>query len=322
MWLASDLITTVKLRAMLPTSSASPGTLDADVLAHANDELQSRLVPLVMATNEEYFTFTVDVPLVGGQAVYRVPDRCAGSKLRELTLLVGATIIDLPRIEPERLSQLINGAAGVPAGFVMEAGGVRLVPTPTSGGMSLRMRYYVRPGQLTTAVADFASIVSVNSLTSTRADVVISTGGVMPAGSDGNLYDIVCGRPPFEHLVMDATCFSAFGANIVLEFSLGSSASVQGRESTAGFTGADYVAKRDLSPIVQLPVELNSLLAQRTVCRILQSLGQYDKLDRAEREAERLERVALSLLTPRVDGAPRKLRGLLQNTRRGGWLGF
>jgi hypothetical protein len=308
---------------MLPTSSASPGTLDADVLAHANDELQSRLVPLVMATNEEYFTFTVDVPLVGGQAIYRVPDRCAGSKLRELTLLVGATIIDLPRIEPERLSQLVNGASGVPAGFVMEAGGVRLVPTPTSGGMSLRMRYFVRPGQLTATAADFALIVTAGTVPLLGAvNVVIASGGLMPTGGDGNLYDIVCGRPPFEVLVMDATCFSAVSTTLVLEYSLGSSASVQGRESAAGFSGADYVTKRDLSPIVQLPVELHSLLAQRTVCRILQSLGQYDKLDRAEKEADRLERVALSLLTPRVDGAPRKLRGLLQNTRRGGWLGF
>lgn len=322
MWLASDLISTVKLRAMLPTSSASPGTLDADVLAHANDELQSRLVPLVMSASEEYFTATVDVPLVGGQAVYRVPDRCAGSKLRELTLLVGATIIDLPRIEPERLSQLINGAAGVPAGFVMEAGGVRLVPTPTSGGMSLRMRYYVRPAQLTATAADFSAIATVNSLTATLADVIIAAGGVLPTVGDGNLYDVVCGRPPFEALVMDAQCTSATGTHIALTYSLGSSASVQGSSSSAGFSGADFVTKRDRSPIVQLPAELHSLLAQRTVCRILQSLGQYDKLDRAEREADRLERVALSLLTPRVDGAPRKLRGLLQNTRRGGWLGF
>jgi len=315
--MASDLISTVKLRAMLPTSSASPGTLDADVLAHANDELQSRLVPLVMTTNEEFFTATIDVPLVGGQAIYRVPDRCAGSKLRELTLLVGATIIDLPRIEPERLSQLVNGASGVPAGFVMEAGGVRLVPTPASGGGALRMRYFARPAQLTATAADFATILTAGTQPLVGAvNVIISAGGLMPASGDGNLYDIVCGRPPFEALVMDARCFSAAGTVILLEYSIGSSASVQGRSSGQGFSGADFVTIRDRSPIVQLPAELHSLLAQRTVCRILQSLGQYDKLDRAEREADRLERVALSLLTPRVDGAPRKLRGLLQNSSR------
>lgn len=316
MWLASDLINTVKLRAMLPTSSASPGTLDADVLAHANDELQSRMVPLVMSTNEEYFTATVDVPLVGGQAIYRVPDRCAGSKLRELTLLVGATIIDLPRIEPERLSQLINGASGVPAGFTMEAGGVRLVPTPASAGMSLRMRYFVRPGQLTVTATEFGPISSVTYVSGTVATLAASSITV----TTSSMLDVVASRPPFEPLALDGLSSGATSPYTVTFSAL--SPSVQAAASTVGFLGGDYLTYRDRSPIVQLPAELHSLLAQRTLCRILQSLGQYDKLDRAEKEADRLERVALSLLTPRVDGAPRKLRGLLQNTRRGGWLGF
>lgn len=317
MWLASDLINAVKLRAMLPTSSASPGTLDADVLEHANDELQSRLVPLLLAVNEEYFTATVDVPLVGGQAIYRVPDRCAASKLRDVTLLVGATIIDLPRIEPERLSQLINGASGVPAGFTMEAGGVRLLPTPASSGMSLRMRYFVRPSKLTTTATEFGAISAVTYVSSTVATLAAPIPLTVTTTS---MLDVVAARPPFETLALDGLSAGTSSPYTVTFAAL--SPSIQAGASSVGFIGADYLTYRDRSPIIQLPVELHSLLAQRTLCRILQSLGQYDKLDRAEREADRLERVALSLLTPRVDGAPRKLRGLLQNTRRSGWLGF
>jgi hypothetical protein len=322
MWLASDLIATVKLRCMLPTSSSAPGTADADVLAHANDELQSRLVPLLMSINEEYFVATTDVPLVAGQAIYRVPDRNAASKLREVTLIVGNVVIDLPRIEPERLKMFVAGATGVPAGFVLEAGGIRLIPTPTSGGMSVRMRYFVRPGQLTTTAADFTTVTAAVWSSSTTC-LVTHGAGLGPETGDGIVYDLIAGRPPFEYVAMDGTCDDAVASpssNIV--FSTGVSQSSPGAQSSLGLAGVDYLTVRDRSPVVQLPVEMHSLLAQRTVCRMLQQLGQYDKLDRAEKEASRLEAVALNVLTPRVDGAPRKMRGILQSQRRAGWFGF
>jgi hypothetical protein len=306
--LASALVSTVKLRCMLPTSSSAPGTADADVMAHANDELQSRCVPLLMSMNEEFLTSTTDVPLVGGQAVYRVPDRCAGSKLRDVTLLAGNVVIHLPRIEPEMLNQFVTNATGTPVAFVMEAGGVRLVPTPSAIGLSLRMRYFVRPGAMVTA-AGFAALTSatVSGLTATLGQTL------GPTATDGHLYDVVSARPPFEFLAMDGACTDAVAVN---------PSHITFASVSPGIQAGDYLCQSDTSPLVQLPTEMHSLLAQLTVCRMLQQLGQYDKLDRASAEVARLEKVALNCLTPRVDGAPRKMRGLLQNVRRAGWFGY
>jgi hypothetical protein len=318
MWTAADLVAAVKLRAMLPTSSSAPGTADSDVLAHANDELQSRLVPLLMSVNEEFFTFTTDVALVSGQAVYRVPDRAAAAKLRELNLVSGNVLLNLPRIEPEQLTRfLAGGAVGVPAAFVMEAGGVRLVPTPSASSMTLRMRFFFRPGELTATTSNYATITTATPTSSTEVTLTLGTG-LVPSASTSYLYDLISGRPPFEYLAMDGTCESAL-TPYDMRFSAGYSG-LQSATSAIGWTGADYLAVRGLSPVPQLPSEVHPLLVQRTLCRVLQQLGRYETLDRAEREADRLEKVALSLLSPRVDGAPRKMRGVLQSSRR--WLGF
>ena len=73
----------------------------------------------------------------------------------------------------------------------------------------------------------------------------------------------------------------------------------------------DYICKPDLSPLIQLPVELHSLLVQRTVCAIMETFNYSERLASAEATYERMERAALKLITPRVDGAPRKMRGVL-----------
>lgn len=317
MWTAADLVTSVKLRAMLPTSSSAPGTADADVLAHANDELQSRLVPLLLSVNEELLVATTDVTLVAGQAVYRVPDRAAAARLRDVHLVVGGNLVRLAHIEPERMGLWTSAAQGQPQAFVMESGGLRLIPTPASGS-TLRVRYYVRPGQLTTTASDYAQVLTVSANSATEFTCTLGTG-LAPTGVAGPLFDVVSGRPPFETLALDGTCTSILPTTMSFP---GGYVGLQARLSTVGWTGADYLTLRGMSPVPQVPSEAHPLLIQRTVCRMLSQLGRLDEADRAEREADRLERVMLSLLSPRADGSPRKMLGLHQQRQqlwRWGW---
>ena len=320
-WLASDLVATVKLRAMLPTSSSAPGTADADVLAHANDELQSFMVPMLLSINEEYFTATTDVPLVAGQDVYRLPDRSAASKLREVWAVGGNILINLPRIEPEALNQWVNNATGVPAAFIMEAGGIRLVPKPSASGYSLRMRYFARPALMTVDTAQYARILTASYLSpsSTTLTLAHSTtagqGMLTPSLGDGYLYDLIAGRPPFEHLGFQGWC-TAVGPNFRFSWPDTISPSLQGATGANGAQIGDFITALDVSPIVQLPQELHSLLAQRVTARILHQLGRFDAASAATTEAERMAKVALNMLTPRVDGAARVVMGLLQSGRR------
>lgn len=310
--LASELLTAVRLRAMLPSTVTAPGTTDADLLSYANQEVSSSLVGLAMSVTEEFFSATTDVTLTAGQAVYRIPSRAIGGKLREVWMLYGNSLLHLPRIEPEQLTKFVTNSSGIPAGFVMEAGGIRLVPTPSNTGMVVRMRYFVAPGALTVDVSLYGGIVSATPVSGTNMQFTLGAGGSLASFTSGVRYDVIAGRTPYECIAPDA---SYVGANELT--SPGGFPNVQGRTSTSGDPGCDYVAVRGYSPIVQLPAELIPLLIARTAHRIHMALGQFEKADRAEREIAKMEARALQLLTPRVDGSPRKVFGLLNSSNRG-----
>lgn len=307
-WLTTDLLSDVRRRAMLPTTAAL-GTTDADLLAHADNEMASRLVPLVQSVNEEFYVATKDVALTG--AAVRMPDRNSGAKLRDVTLVRGNSVLNLARIEPERLTEWLVNATGVPAGFYLEAGSVNLVPSPGASG-TLRMKYYVRPGRFTATASRYGVITGVayagNSVTLTFSGSLTT--------SNGALYDVIAFRPPFEYLAVDAVASSSGAGSVVLTVS---SPSTPAPDLSPHIAVGDYVCVRDESPILQLPVELHSLLVQRVVCAVMEAFGYNERLQAAEAVYARMEEAALRLISPRVDGAPKKMRGLLGGFTRLGW---
>lgn len=300
-WLTSNLLADVRRRAMLP-NTVTLGLQDADILEHANSEMATRLVPLVTSVNEEFYVQSVDITLVAGQAAYRIPNRSAGGKLRDVTFISGSSVMSLARLEPEMLTQFNASASGTPSAFFMEAGTVNLVPAPAGGG-TLRMKYFVRPGRFTNTATDFGVIATV--VTATPTSFVGTFSGTLTTSTE---FDIIAFRPPFEYLAINATRVSFAGASI----SLSAGASSQALLSPNVAIG-DYVCKPDLSPIIQLPVELHSLLVQRTVCSIMEMFNYSERLGAAEAAYARMEEAALKLITPRVDGSPRKMRGLLNS---------
>lgn len=301
-WTTTDLLQDVRRRGMLPTATAT-GTTDSDLLEHANNEMASRLVPLVASVNEEFYVQTKDVSIVSGRAAYRMPNRNAGGKLRDVSYVLGATLNPLARIEPEMLSQWILNPAGTPFGFYLEAGAINLLPQPQSAGV-IRMKYFVRPGRFTNTATDYGVVTSVSY---SGNSVTIGFSGSLST-SNGSSYDVIAFRPPFEYLVTDGVASGSGAGTVTLTVS---SPTTPAPDLSPNIAVGDYITKQDLSPIMQLPVELQSLLAQRTVCAVMEAFNFTEKLENAERVYARMEQAALSLLAPRVDGSPKKMRGLL-----------
>lgn len=309
-WTTTDLLADVRRRAMLP-NTATQGTTDADLLEHANAEMSARLVPLVQSVNEEFYVQTKDVAITSGVAAYRFPNRNSGGKLRDATYILGATQYNLARIEPERLTQWILNASGSPAAFYLEAGALNLIPAPSGGG-TLRLKYFVRPGRFTATATDYGVITGV---TYASANSVTLTWSGSLSLSNGALADVIAFRPPFEYLLADATVSGAGAGTATLTVS---SPTSPPPDFSRNIAVGDYITKQDLSPVLQIPVELHSLLVQRVVCAVMEAFGYAERLQMAEALANRLEAAALKLISPRVDGAPRKQRGILANFGRSG----
>jgi hypothetical protein len=154
---------------------------------------------------------------------------------------------------------------------------------PTVLGTSLRMRYYLRPSTLiaTTAAATVASGTGPWTL----------SGGYATLTTPGT-YDCVQSGSPFG--VRQAS----FAGSIA-------GASLTAATLTTVSAG-DWITNADESPVVQAPVEFHDLLAQKVAVKVLESKGMTEKLGSAREELGRMETDASNLITPRVDGEPKR----------------
>lgn len=318
-WLTSDLLADVRRSGMLPDSTPS-GVADDDILAHANKELQSRLLPLVNSVREEFYVQSLVVPLVAGQQFYRIPGRSIGNRLRDVFIQQSdGTLTNLVRLAPEAYAELQTTVPGpYPWAFYLESDSVMLVPTPSAGPTaSLLFKYLIRPNRLRTDDQNHTPrilSISTPSPGTTRVTLAHNTNF-----GTSNALDIVSAQPPFRTVMIGVTP-TASGSDY---FEVPSSA-LPSDFTTANFGGgADKGAVCSLaetSSVVQLPPELHNLLYQRTLCRVLQSIGDLEALQAAEANAAQMERDAVGLIANRTEGEPKKVvsRLLFQPRRRYG----
>lgn len=319
-WTTTELLADVRRSGMLPDSAPS-GVSDTDILAHANKELQARLLPLVMSVREEFYVQPYSTPLVGNQQGYRVPSRGIGNKLRDVLLqLNDGSLQNLARIAPETYPEMMTTAPAVyPWAFYMESDSVMLVPTPsTTGAAALVLKYLLRPSWLVPVSATATptvTTVQANTPSSGLTRINHSATGT-DLGTSTRL-DVVMARPGFRTLMVGVVPVSSGVGYVVVN-----ATDLPSDFSTANNAG-DYLSAAETTPVVQLPPELHNLLYQRTLCRVLQSIGDLEALQAAEANAAQMEKDAVGIIANRVEGEPKKVVGRLlsrQRARVGRWF--
>lgn len=293
-YLTSDLITAIKRRSAVPTSQVTFSSTDFAQLA--DEEIRSKLAPLVLKTMEELWVRFVDTPVIANQSNYLIPTRAIASALRNVQLVDQnnpQNRRELERLSPEDLTSTYTGDYRfviTKAGFYMEGNNVVLYPTPTSTQNLLRLSYYCRPNSLVdvSACAQVQSIdTSLNQITVTSLPTTFSTATPL---------DFVKANPGFECSAIDQTPTNIAG--MVLTF---------GSTLPTDLSVGDYLCLAGQSCVVQIPVELQPLLVQYVVVRVLSSQGDAESLAAAIKELEKLEANALLLISPRVAGKAKRV---------------
>lgn len=312
-WTTTELLADVRRSGMLPDSAPS-GVSDADILAHANKELQARLLPLVMAVREEFYVQPYSMQLVAGQQGYRVPSRGIGNKLRDVLLqLSDGSLQNLARIAPEAYPETMSTAPSVyPWAFFMESDSVMLVPTPaTTGAATLVLKYLLRPSWLVAVSATATpTVVTVTANTPSPGLTRIDHSAASTNLGTSTARDVVMARPGFRTLMLGAVPTASGNGYVVVD-----SSALPSDFSTANNAG-DYLSAAETTPVVQLPPELHNLLYQRTLCRVLQSIGDLQALQAAEADAAQMEKDAVGIIANRVEGEAKKVVGRLLSRPR------
>ncbi len=296
---ADDLLTEVRRGGSLPAAS-STGTADSDILAHADSELRDTIVPLMLGCREELYQRVFDTTVVAGTAAYRINKRASLSRINTVQWLnADGTGFNLPRYEPKHVAELclLTTATGQPMGYYLEGSRVVLYPTPGGSG-TLRIRAFVRPSRLCLIADSTTASISINGL---AIGAVVATIGLSASHgiSGSGLRDVVIASPSFEHIAVDAVATVTAVSTVTIPLTSFSSLPAIG----------DSLCVSDLSPYIQLPVELHPALVELTVARVLRALGKGSEAADHANEAQRLVSIGISALTPRVDTADRKILG-------------
>lgn len=278
---------------------------DPDIVRIASEELQGTILPYIESVKNEYYVTNKDLTFVSGTSRYDIPQRATGTKLRDVCLVDNQNNeVLLNYINPEDMKSSW-AYAPYQFGFYPTDYSINLVLGNNlgSGNYSfVRMIYFRRPNTLcTTGVSGNAGrVVSFNTIAKT-----ITLDFAPTTWTNSTQFDIINSMPPFQSRVDDAAISLIAGFVLTFVDDLPSSLAV-----------GDWVSEANFSPIPQMPVECHRLLECLTAARILQYTGD-PAFSVMQAMAEGLKKDLAQILSPRVDGSPRKIP--IRNRLWGGW---
>lgn len=279
---SANLISSVQRRAFLPTNQQTFS--EEAILAIADEQIKSRILPNIMAVREEFFVHPIEQTIVAGTAAYNIHSRSVGMICREVQIRdAGGSITNLARIEPENVESSVAGAV---TGFYLRNNQIVLHRTPSAAIGTLLQHIFLRPGDLVLTSA--AGLIS-------AIDTVLNTvtvSSIPSTWATGNIFDFVKQDGGQEYLAIESTSTDVT-SNVITFSSL-----------PTGLRVGDYVALKGTSPLLQMPPDYHPVIAQLTAADMLGYMNQPGA-QQAKANAEKMLEAAQKLITPRVQGEDR-----------------
>lgn len=279
----SDLLTSIERQSFAPENQSTFST--SDILELADEVSKTTLLPAIISTREEYYLFSEDFSITSGVAAYAIPHRSMGLTVREVHLIDGSgNVRSLNRISVDRLNLISNSeGSSTPAQFYLKGNEVVLYPSPTNSTLTLRVYYYLRPGNLV-VTTEAATIATINTSTN-----VITVNTIPSTWVTGNTFDLIQAKGGHRHMAIDLTSTLISGTSITLP------------SLPTGLAVGDYIALAGESPVVQMPPDFQPILATLTASEMLLSMSQPQGEKVLAKGIRNLE-IAQKMLTPRVVG--------------------
>jgi len=283
---ADDLVQYVRELGSLPDGRFSP----AEILSFADNEVLN-VAKDIISVRQDFLVETQSFTIGSNTTGFRIPPRALGGKLRDLMLQLQpgnyqnpGNYVSVPRVD-------MSDRASNPVGYFYQGNQVvmwNVSPAIASNTAQILASYYARPGKLiSTGSALLVTAVGATSVTGTGANL---TGQV--------LLDIIKGSPGFENVSFNQSGYTTTATTV---------AGIVATDIVNVAVG-DWVCASGYSPVIQLPQEFHQVLAQRTIVKALDSIGDDAGFQRAQAKAGEMQEAALALIAERDDGTPEKMR--------------
>lgn len=295
---ADELINSVKIRAAIPTSQQT--FTNDDFLQLADEELDTKIIPMMFGLRQEYYVTFQDYPLVQGQLRYEMPERAIGNNLRDLVfsnsvpITDNSTLISVDRIEPDQLWARNVDAISYDMKFYLQDNFVYLIKSPNGNVGTLRMVYHERPNRLT--------VVSNCSRITTCGATVQTVDSIPSDWVAGTKLDLIKGKAPYrpKQRELEISSIDRDLSTITLTTDISD-------DDDLSCSDLDYLCPTGFTCIPRLPVEVSPYLAQLVAVKCLESLRDQAGAQLAQAKASELQESLKSVLSPRVRGEARKI---------------
>jgi len=297
-YFVEDLLEKIKSRSFAPISQST--FQDQNLIDIANEELDLNLVANLVGEREDFFLTTEDAAIAANISHYAIPSRAIGNALKCLFYVdTTGNIQEVTFIDPSRRGEYdLTGSQ--PRAFFIEGDEIVLVPTPSVAVGTIRFLFPAKPNQLIlttscakiTAVSSNVTTASFTVNTDLSADLAV--GDYVDFLSVTSPFKLWAYRLPITQItssiieVATAGVLDDAGSNVLPQVD-------------------DYICPSGFANIPQIPTAYHPVLAQMSVVTMLESLGDLNKLARAENTLAKLELNAKKLIRNRVEATPKKV---------------
>lgn len=296
-YFTEDLISSIKNRSLAPISQAT--FTESDLLSLASEELRTKLASDLIKIREDFFQTHKIVPLIGGIATYGIPERAIGDALKSVSYVDQNGQVRPPMPRGDSTDEgYYSIAGGTPARFYIEGDELVLIPKPLNSVGSLKLVFPMRPSRLI-ATSECAKITGISNDGST-ATFMVNTD-LTSSLSVGDSVDFVSVKSPFKCWSIDAeiTQITDTQIDVALDAVIDDIGNIEPRVG-------DYICPAGFSNIPQIPIELHPVLAQTTVVKLLQSLGDRAKMEAAKVELREMREEVGIVTKNRVESTPQR----------------
>jgi hypothetical protein len=296
----TDLVADIRVRTAAPATDGLVS--DAELLQLADEEMRTELAQILISARSEYWLAVETQTIVSGTAAYRIPDRALGQGLRDVTVYdeTGNEWNLIQVAADRRYLYTSPTSSGAPAAFTLDNGKVVLLPTPSTSGYTLRLRYYARPPRLD-LLANCASIIAASDT------LTFTVGGTIPTwvveiGDTDTYVDIVRGDGMRDAILADGIATGYDGGAITLDASTPIVVADIANTSSPIGGRVDYLCRAGFTCYPPIPDELQPVLVALGCRAYAEAIGDQGAMQAANAMYQRKAAAARSVLIPRVDG--------------------
>ena len=295
---ADDLIADIKLRGSVPTSSNR--FTNALFLSLSNSEMESKILPMVIAARQNYYEYNIDTA-INATGLYPIHTRAFLSMLLNVSLVTSTNRFDLSLLDEDAQTNL-DSPSGGNVGFLLKRNTIQLKPLSGSGYTSLRQTIALRPGS-------FVLLSAAAQITAVSGSTLTFAASAIPSTWDtGDTFDLIQANPQFDTLNIDlsASTVDSSGGSIVLTSTPDTNLAV-----------GDYIALAGQSPVVQVPDAFSYFLSQRVANVCMRIMGKKEELAAGMEIAKEMEEDLQDAIQPRVQREAPKIVNRTGILRRG-----